>query len=160
MVDRIFGTIDWSTNKELYWNMVWMEDLRRLYPNVTKVPLKLKEGHMVGGDIHIFKPSVLDGRSSTLELMMSHRKSVFGMMKIISLRYIFKYLLGRLSIRDIDRRFRKLFELDAAFLITRFPESCVDLDFLQDLKEFEKLILRSPRRLEDNEIVELIYYDS
>lgn len=160
MIDRIFETIDWSTNKELYWNMVWIKDLRRLYPNVTKIPLKLKEGYMVGGDFHIFKPSVLDGRESTLELMMSHRKSVFGMMKVISLRYIIKYLLGRLSIRDIDQRFRTLFDLDAAFLITRFPETCVDLDFTLDLREFEKLIRRSPRQLDDDEIVELIYYEN
>ena len=57
MIDRYISSIDFSQGLDYYYPLVKVEALHNLYPKITKMPLKFKEGRFYGGDLHIFKIS-------------------------------------------------------------------------------------------------------
>jgi len=148
MIDRAIAGVDFDSGLELFFNIVTSNDLYRLYPNAKKVAIKLREAPILTGDFHIFSPYVLEGREEALEAIMGNRKSVFGVIRVISFRYIFRYLLKRLTIDDISSRFKKLFDLDAAFLLSEFPETCIDLDYPTDIEKFKDWMGQGSRKLD------------
>jgi CTP:molybdopterin cytidylyltransferase MocA len=152
MIDRYIETIDWSKDKEYYFPAVWKKDFDRHYPNVTKVPLRLKEGKLFSGDLHIFKPSVFSKNKDTLQDILANRKKYWKLVKIVSFRYIIRYLLGRLSLNIIENRLKSIYNLNGAYAIFSYPEVCADLDYIEDLPLFEELCSKPPRKLdsEDN----------
>ncbi len=152
MIDRYIETIDWSKDKEYYFPAVWKKDFDKYYPNVTKVPLRLKEGKLFSGDLHIFKPTVFLRHKDALQEILANRKKYWKLVKIVSFRHIIRYLLGRLSLNIIEDRIKSIYDLNGAYAIFSYPEVCADLDYIEDLPLFEELCSKPPRKLnsEDN----------
>ncbi|MCH8908641.1 MAG: hypothetical protein IH840_16260 [Candidatus Heimdallarchaeota archaeon] len=51
---------------------------------------------------------------------------------------------------------KKLYNVHAVFVRTSFPESCVDLDYLEDLQAFEEYVKKPTRKLTKEDTVEVI----
>lgn len=152
MIDRYIETIDWSKDKEYYFPAVWKKDFDQYYPNVTKKPLRLKEGKLFSGDLHVFKPYIFSRHKDTLQEILANRKKFWKLVKIVSFRYIIRYLLGRLSLNLIEDRLKSIYNLNGAYAIFSYPEVCADLDYIEDLPLFDELCSKPPRKLnsEDN----------
>lgn len=153
MVKRVITAIEdrAAENLEFFWNLVLYEDLNKHFPEVTKLRLKLREATFVTGDIQVFQPSAIDGREWALEMVMGNRKSMKTVIRMFSVKYLLKYLIGRLSVDDLRIRFRNQFDLRAGILLTEFPEACVDLDYAKDLDKFNNWMSQDRRDLQPNE---------
>ncbi len=136
MIDSMIESVDFSMDLEVYFHISSEKMTKLRYPNAKKLPIKIRGGNIFAGDFHILRPDVIEKRKKDLRQLMYNRKSVFAAIKIVSLRYIFKYLFRRLSIDDIRSRFKKIYDLDGAFILTDFPEPCLDLDYADDLEFF------------------------
>ena len=156
MIDRMVHAIDLEDKRELYWNLILAEDVEKYYPEVSKVPFKLREANFRFGDLHILDPDVVNGREETLEAIMGNRKSVWSNIKLVSISGIFRYILGRLRADDIRVRVEKQFGLHAAMMITEFPEPCVDLDYAKDLENFKRWLSEKPRVVPEGESVAIL----
>ena len=142
MIDNICEKVCLDDDIELYYATVWHNRIAKIYPEVTKVPLKLKEGNMVFGDIHILSVDVLDkgDRLATVNRIMMNRKNFGAIIKFLSIKYFIKYLIGRLTLKDAGTRIMKVFDLKAGFLMCNIPEVCADLDYAKDLETFKKVL--------------------
>jgi hypothetical protein len=153
MIDRFINAIDFSKEKEYYFPLIWKQSLMKHYPKVTKKPFKIKEGKFYGGDLHIFQLQTLMGREEKLKNILASRKNFFNLVKMISLRNIVRYVLGRLTLNMIEDRFKGIYGLNAAYAIFDFPESCADLDYMEDIEEFDRICSQPPRKLDPEEKV-------
>ncbi len=153
MIDRYMNTIDWSTGKGYYFPLVWKDNLLKHYPRVTKKAFKVKGGDFFGGDVHIFRPELVLENEEGLQQFLGNRKKFFKLVRIISLRNIFRYKFGWLTLNIIEDIFKKQYGLNGAYAIFAFPEVCADLDYVEDLSLFDELCSKSPRKLTENDIV-------
>ncbi len=158
MIDNICEKVCLDDDIELYYNTVWHSRIAELYPEVTKVPLKLKEGDLVFGDIHIFSVDVLDkgDRLCTVNRIMMNRKNFGAVIKFLSIKYFLKYLIRQLTLKDAGTRIMKVFDLKAGFLLCNIPEVCADLDYAKDLETFKKYSKLPPRKLTEIDTVEIL----
>ena len=145
VINKVFESIDWSKNFEIYQNWVREETIRLHYPKATKKIQKFKNGHFAGGDFYIYHPSILTPkRLKITEALMKNRKNFVMGAKVIGMGLFIKIILKILSIEDILRRFKKL-GVRGSIYITDFPETCVDLDYVEDIDIFEEYC-QSPNR--------------
>lgn len=160
MINNIYDSIDWSKDIELYYNVVWAKKVRELYPEITKIPLTLKEGDIYIGDIHIYSPHVLDDekRINALKSIMGDRKNFFAAVKLISIKFIAKYKFKKLKFSEFGLRIHKLFNLKGG-VILGYPETCIDLDYVSDLENFKILTEKSRRNLTDKDQMQVYTYE-
>ena len=138
IINNVFESIDWSKNFEIYQNWVGEKAIRLHYPNASKKIHKLKNGSFAGGDFYIYHPSILTPkRLKITEALMKNRKNFLMGAKVIGIGILIKFILKTLSLEDILRRFKKL-GIRGAIYITHFPETCVDLDYVEDIDIFEE----------------------
>jgi CTP:molybdopterin cytidylyltransferase MocA len=158
MIDRICKQINLDDDIELYYNIVWHKRVAELLPEVTKVPLKLKEGNMVFGDIHVFSIDVLDkgDRLAVLNRIMMNRKNFGAVIKFLSIKYFLKYMIRQLTLKDAGTRIMRVFDLKAGFLLCNIPEVCADLDYAKDLETFKIYSKQPPRKLTDIDTVVIL----
>lgn len=152
MVDKIIERVDFSKKLELYFHISSETMTRKWYPEAVKVPIKLKHGAIFAGDFTIMRLDVTDNRKDAMKEFMRNRKNVWSVIKIISFRYIFKYIFRRLTMDDISNRFKKIFDLDAAFIYTDFPEPCMDLDYASDIELFQEWIKNKRTDIGDEDV--------
>lgn len=160
ILDRVLEAIDWSKDYEIYQNWVKWERISELYPGITKVPMKLKTGWVAGGDFYIIKPTILNPkRQEMLEMIMANRKNFTTILRLLSLRLIYKYLRGKLTMKDAAKRIGKVFDLKGTFYITDAPETCLDLDYEKDLVTFDRYCSQPKRKIGRYESVEFVGTD-
>lgn len=154
MIDRYISSIDFNQDIDYYYPLVKVDALHELYPNVTKVAIRFREGLFYGGDLHIFRIKLLLERREVLQDILMNRKHLLKVIRVVSLRVAFMFLIKRLSFNIIQKRMNKLFGLKGAIAIFDYPESCADLDYIEDLDEFDRLCSLPPRKLKDDEQIE------
>ncbi len=158
MIDKIISSIDFTQNVELYYNVVWYNSVAKLYPEVKKVPFKLKEGKLVFGDIHVFRANVLKkgDRRARVNLIMQNRKKFSTVIKLFSFKYFIKYIFKRLTLREAALRTSEIFDVNLAFILVNFPETCIDLDYKRDYEHFKNYCKKQKRKLGDNDRVQIL----
>lgn len=160
MIDKYISSIDFSQDIDYYYPLVKVDALHDLYPNVTKVAIRFKEGLFYGGDLHIFRSKLLLERRGVLQDILMNRKNLMKVIRVVSLRIAFLYLIKRLNFNVIQKRMNKLFGIKGAIAVFDYPESCADLDYVEDLDEFDRLCSLPPRKLKVDEKIEFtsIYF--
>lgn len=156
MIDRYLMSVDFNEDKDYYYPLVWKDVLLKRYPHVSKMPLKFRDGHFYGGDLHLFKISTIIDRKDIVHDILMNRKNFFKVARIISLRYIFLYLFNRLTLSLAEDWFKSRFKLNVFIVAFDYPEACADLDYEKDLEEFQRLCALTPRKLDDDEKVHFI----
>ncbi|NLL17815.1 MAG: hypothetical protein GX262_02185 [Clostridia bacterium] len=71
---------------------------------------------------------------------MSLRKSPLALCRLIGPMFIMKYLLHRLSLREVELKFSRLLGIEGYGIISNYPEIGIDVDKPSDL-EFVRQIL-------------------
>ncbi|MCY3413341.1 MAG: NTP transferase domain-containing protein [Candidatus Heimdallarchaeota archaeon] len=154
MVDMVVRAADLSYNKDIFFNVGIFENFRQHFPERKKTKVRLDQGFVVGGDLNIFSPEVFVGKSGdTLKEMFANRKSVIHMVKSLSFRFIFKFLLKRLSIADIVRLVEKKFGLTAVAVITSFVAQSVDVDYYEDFPKMEEWLKQERYKVTDKDTI-------
>lgn len=157
MIDKYVSSLDLSKNVDYYFPIVWKQVLIDRYPNVSKMVLKFTDGHLYGGDLHLFRLSTILYREEVLQEILDNRKNFLKIAKIVSVKLIFRYLFNRLSVGIAQDRFKTLFDLNLSVSIFDFPDICVDLDYEKDVDEFDRLCALPPRKLGPEEGVTFMH---
>jgi len=128
---------------ELYYSVVSRDDNDKLYPDVQRTYVRLRDGIYTGGNIVLVKRPAMVGELKTiLDQAIAFRKQPVKMVRLLGLSFLVKLVAGRLTIAEIENRVRKMLHLDGACIISPYPEIGIDVDKPSDL-ELAKRVLNS-----------------
>jgi GTP:adenosylcobinamide-phosphate guanylyltransferase len=110
------------------------------FPGVERTYVKLREGFYTGGNIFLVNPLIIKPCALKAEEVIKLRKEPLKLARYIGFRYLFKYLFGKLSIKDAEERVSQLFNIKGKAIPVSFPEIGVDVDKPSDLRLVENIL--------------------
>ena len=119
---------------DIYYPVVRREACEAEFPGIKRTYLTIREGTLTGGNIALVKPSALLACGRFLEQAIATRKKPWMMGSVLGMWLIFKFLIRRLSVRDIERRLETLTGVQAMGVISDYAEIAFDVDKPKDLE--------------------------
>ena len=126
---------------DLYYPVLTREACLESFPETERTYVRLKEGHVTGGNIGLVRPSWFLDNKARLEMFISYRKKPLKLLRILPLSLGIKYLLKTLSIKDLEYHLSRLLFLKAKAVICDCVEIAVDIDKISDLEVAKKAIM-------------------
>ncbi|HHY04898.1 MAG TPA: NTP transferase domain-containing protein [Thermoanaerobacterales bacterium] len=112
----------------------------RKYPGVKRTYVKIKDGTFTGGNIVLVKAGVAKRLVHKAESFLAYRKKPWKLAGILGISFIFKFLIGNLSIEDLEKRVSDIFGIKARAVISPYPEIGTDVDKQSDLDLAAKVL--------------------
>lgn len=125
---------------DLFYPIVPREINEQRFPGVKRTYVHLKDGVFTGGNLFLVKVSIIEPCAAKAEKLISLRKSPVALCRQIGPMFIIKYLLHRLSLREVEIKFSQLLGIRGYGIISSYPEVSIDVDKPSDL-EFVRQIL-------------------
>ncbi|ACL70880.1 nucleotidyltransferase family protein [Halothermothrix orenii] len=119
---------------DIYYPIIPKEKNKAKYPNVKRTYVHLVEGTFTGGNMVLIKPTVLQNSIDLLRKAVLWRKKPWKLSQILGMKFIFKFLMGNLSIEEIQERVKEITGYKGVGMITEHPEIGFDVDKPSDLK--------------------------
>jgi GTP:adenosylcobinamide-phosphate guanylyltransferase len=110
------------------------------YPTLAHTWARLRDGIFCGAGLSTIRPRALPALLKVLERLASARKAPWRLASLCGPRILFGYLLGTLSIADIEARASAMLGHKARGVLTLHPELAVNIDRYDDLVRVEQLI--------------------
>lgn len=129
-----------SKEMDVIYPIVPKEQNEKKFPGVKRTYAKLKEGVFTGGNIFLINPNIVARCATLAEKIIELRKSPLKLVEFIGMSYIFKYILGILSIGDAEKRVSQILGIKAGAIIVSHPEIGVDVDKPSDLELATKVL--------------------
>jgi GTP:adenosylcobinamide-phosphate guanylyltransferase len=129
---------------DIYYPVVRKEACESKFPTIKRTYLTIAEGTLTGGNIALVKPSALLACGQFLDQAIATRKKPWMMGSVLGMWLILKFLIRRLSVRDIERRLETLTGVQAMGIISDYAEIAFDVDKPKDL-ELAQTVLAADR---------------
>ena len=110
------------------------------YPEVKRTYAKLWNGQFTGGNVFYFNPCIKDKIKDFAEEMLEYRKNPAKMAGLLGFGFIIRLILGILTINAVKKKLRKLLGINAAAVISPYPEIGNDVDKISDIQFVEKYL--------------------
>jgi GTP:adenosylcobinamide-phosphate guanylyltransferase len=127
-------------NHDLYYPVLTRDTCLKSFPTTERTYVRLKDGHITGGNIALINPDWFLRSKGNLEMFISYRKKPLKLMRLFPPFLIFKYLAKTLSVSDIERVLSKIFQLKAKAVFCEAAEIGVDVDKISDLELVRKTL--------------------
>ncbi|WP_026476955.1 nucleotidyltransferase family protein [Alkaliphilus transvaalensis] len=125
---------------ELVYPIIEKDLCQKVFPDVKRTFVTLKDGSYTGGNLVLINPKAIDKIEKVARLMVENRKNPVKMSSILGLKFLFKLLVRQLTIKEIENHIEKRFNIRATALINQHPEIGNDVDRVEDIKVLEKYI--------------------
>ena len=126
---------------DLYYPVLTREACLKRFPETERTYVRLKEGHVTGGNIGLVRPGWFLDNKARLEMFISYRKKPLKLLRILPLSLGIKYLLKTLSVKDLEYHLSRLLSLKAKAVFCDCVEIAVDVDKISDLEMVKKTIM-------------------
>ncbi len=125
---------------QVYYSVISKETVEKRYPGTKRTYVRLADGEFTGGNVALVSLDVIRSLKSVLKKVTQMRKKPWQLGTLLGARCMMKFLLGTLSIDDIERRVEKAFNFKGAAIITPYPEIGVDVDKPEDITFVKELL--------------------
>ncbi|MCK4258663.1 MAG: nucleotidyltransferase family protein [Halanaerobiales bacterium] len=139
-------TIDFFINQcntreaDCYYPIISKEANQSRFPGTQRTYARLRDGVYTGGNIFSIHPRVVDEATDFMRKLVTWRKNPLKLSQVFGLKFIFKFITGRLTISELEKRVHKITGFSAAALVCEYPEIGFDVDKPSDLAFMEKYI--------------------
>jgi len=127
IVDR-FVTSCFPLDSAVYYSMVTREVLEERFPKSGRSFSRLGGKEISGGNVVIARIDVLEANMELLQLLVNARKHAWKMVRLIGVTTLFKFLLHRLSIAEIEEKASSIIGTPAKIILSPDPEVAMDID--------------------------------
>jgi GTP:adenosylcobinamide-phosphate guanylyltransferase len=103
------------------------------FPAVHRTYFRFREGVFTGGNLFWVSPGAMVGAWPHAEQLLAHRKSPLKLARDIGLAVLVRFLLGRLTLGEVERVAGRLLHVRGKGLVFPHPEVGVDVDKVSDL---------------------------
>ena len=130
---------------DVFYPLVGREPIEDRFPGVERTYAALREGTFTGGNIILFSPEVIERCLATIEEALALRKKPLRMAGLLGLWYLFKLMVGRLSIAEVEERIEKKLHFKGVAVITPYAEIGIDVDKPSDLELVQRVLAAQAR---------------
>jgi len=107
------------------------------WPGMRRTYARLRDGVFTGGNLILLDKALFERALPMARKIVDLRKKPLALAGTVGWGILFKLLLGRLRVRDVERRAEQLFGMPMRALVTEHPEVGVDADSEEDIRWFE-----------------------
>ncbi len=130
----------WKRPADFYYPIVSRETNEAIYPQVKRTYVHLREGTFTGGNMVLIKAAALVNCASRSRELVRLRKSPLALSRLIGIGFICNFLLRRLNIGEVEKRFSHLLGARGAGIISPYPEISIDVDKESDLELVRRVL--------------------
>lgn len=123
---------------DFYYPVISRDTCLERFPETERTYVRLKEGHITGGNIGLLRPNWFLDNRARLEMFISYRKKPLKLMRLLPPSFIFKYLFKTLSVSDLENHLSRLLGLKARAVFSDCVEIALDVDKISDLELVKK----------------------
>lgn len=123
---------------DFYYPVLTRDTCLKRFPDTERTYVRLKDGHITGGNIGLLRPSWFLENRARLEMFISYRKKPLKLLRLLPPSFIVKYLFRNLSISDLESYLSKLLGLKARAVFSDCAEIALDVDKISDLELVKK----------------------
>lgn len=118
---------------DFYYAVVPRDVITSRYPQAKRSWIGLRDGAVTGGNVFLLRPRAALAVLPLLRRVTDLRKSPLGLASMLGPLLVAKYLLGRLTLAEAERRVRTYFNVNGRAVVTRYAEVGMDVDKPADL---------------------------
>lgn len=107
---------------------------------VHRTSATLKEGTLTGGNLFLLKAKALPNITALAQQAIRFRKNPLRLGRLAGWHVIARFLLRRLSVRDLERRAEELLGCRCKAVIADLPELAFDVDKPEDYQLAQRLL--------------------
>lgn len=119
---------------DFYYSVVRREDNDRQYPGVKRTYVRLKNGTFTGGNIFMARSKYVSAKMDLVDSMIALRKEPLKMVRLLGWRFVIKFVLGALTIRELEAYISGLLGITGVAVISPYAEIGTDVDKPSDLE--------------------------
>ncbi|MGI6486348.1 MAG: NTP transferase domain-containing protein [Thermoanaerobacterales bacterium] len=120
--------------------VVSREHSEKKYPGVHRTFVKLKDGTFTGGNIVLVNNEVIQQSIPKAAMFLAYRKKPWKLARILGLSFVIKFLLGSLTIAELEQKVSGIFGIKAKAVVSSWPEIGTDVDKKSDLVLAENVL--------------------
>ena len=109
-------------NADFCYPIVPKSENEKRFPELKRTYVKIKDGVFTGGNIILVKSGKVKLCINQARAFMEFRKKPWKLANILGIGFLFKLLLGTLTIRELEKRVSDLFDIKARAVISLYPE--------------------------------------
>ncbi len=125
---------------DFYLPLVNMEDYQKKFSSTKRTWLYLKEGVFTTGNICMINPNVFLKESKRINQIFENRKSPFKIINMIGIIFLLKFIFRMLSVKEVEKKVKKISGFDAKAIYIKYPEISFDVDKASDLEFIKKYL--------------------
>ncbi|AZO93196.1 nucleotidyltransferase family protein [Halocella sp. SP3-1] len=134
IIDDFIETCLNDYEADIYYPIIPKEKNLAKFPAVKRTYFHLTEGVFTGGNMVIINPDVISGAFELLGKVIAWRKKPWKLSKLLGMKFIFKFVIGHLSIDEIEDAVSDIIGFKGQFMISEYPEIGFDVDKPSDLQ--------------------------
>ncbi|MDI6824079.1 MAG: nucleotidyltransferase family protein [Bacillota bacterium] len=119
---------------DFYYAVIPRDVILSRYPGARRSWIGLRDQPVTGGNMFLLRPRAALAILPLLRRVTDLRKSPLGLASMLGPVLVCKYLLGRLTLGEAERRVQSYFHIKGRAVVTRHPEVGVDVDKPADLE--------------------------
>jgi GTP:adenosylcobinamide-phosphate guanylyltransferase len=125
---------------DFYYPILSRETCQGSFPETERTYVRLREGHITGGNLGLVNPRWFSDNRDRLEVFISYRKKPLKLLKILPPALIIKYLFKSLSVNDLEHFLSRLLRFRAKAVACDCVEIGVDVDKISDLELIKNVL--------------------
>ncbi|QGG48693.1 NTP transferase domain-containing protein [Heliorestis convoluta] len=129
-----------NSNGDLYYPLIRREVSEGKYPGMKRTFVRLRDGEVTGGNLLLFKRSILDSIVAKGREFIKLRKDPFGLAGLLGWRFLLSFMTGTLTVQDAQNRVSELLGIEGRAIIVEDPEIGFDIDKPTDLELARKIL--------------------
>ncbi len=129
-----------SMEGDFFYALTSKETNENKFPGVLRTYVQLKEGVFTGGNLFLMQSGMIEQALDMAVHLMVRRKNPLAMGRLFGLGMVLSYLLKKLSIPMVEKRFYEVMKIRGRGIISDFAEVGVDVDKLSDLELAQKYL--------------------
>ncbi|MEN6412163.1 MAG: nucleotidyltransferase family protein [Veillonellales bacterium] len=126
---------------DLYYPIVTRDVNEKHYPGNKRTYVRLNEGTYTGGNIFLVDPAIVPRCVAVAERIIANRKNPVKLACILGWSFVFRFLLGCLSLTAVKERVTALLKISGAVIHSEYPELGIDVDKPSDLELVRSVFL-------------------
>jgi molybdopterin-guanine dinucleotide biosynthesis protein A len=126
--------VDWTvntaleTNHDLYYSIVTRDVMESLFPSSKRSFVRLKDIDVCGGDMNLFRISMVTGRDDLWNKLIASRKNALKQASLIGFDTLLLLLLRQLTLEQLVKTVTRRFNINGRAVLSPFAEVAMDVD--------------------------------
>lgn len=113
---------------DMFYPLVSKEDCERVFPDMQRTWVKLKDGVFTGGNMALIRTRTVSVAADPARAFFAARKSPLQLASLIGLGTLVKLVLKKLTIAELEAKMAKILGVSCKAVPTSYPEIGTDVD--------------------------------